>query len=183
MKSKLFVLFIILAIISTVSCGSGPKPSQEPMVERPVNQQTEIRTNQPDTFDPARITQAYYESTRNEVQQFIEGLNRIIRDKNYNAWRAALSPEYFAQISSAQSLREISELPAMKTRNIVLRNAQDYFTHVVVPSRANSRVDDIEFISMNRVNAFTININSRGEEQRLRLYALEKINNTWTIIN
>jgi len=182
MKGKLFVLFLILAIFSSISCGTGSKPPQEPMVERQGQQTGNRQTNQPDAFDPARITQAYYESTRVEVQQFIEGLNQIIRNRNYNAWRAALSPEYFAEISSPQNLRDISDLPAMKTRNIVLRNAQDYFTHVVVPSRANSRVDDIEFISMNRVKAFTVTT-IRGEEQRLLLYDLEKINNTWTIVN
>jgi len=186
MRSKLlllsfsFVLFLVIA----VSCGSKPE-TVAPDPGRQVNAQTPVMVPivPAEAFDPARITQAYYEATREEVRQFIERLNRDIRNKNYNAWRAALSAGYFAEISSPEELRRISELPAMKTRNIVLRNAQDYFEHVVVPSRANSRVDDIEFISMNRVKAFTINTNRAGEEVRLRLYDLEKINNTWTIIN
>jgi len=72
----------------------------------------------------------------------------------------------------------------MKTRNIILRTPEDYFTNVVVPSRANSRVDDIEFIGTNRVKAFTVMQNSRtGEEQRLVLYDLEKVGNSWLIVN
>ncbi|MCL2442524.1 MAG: hypothetical protein FWD13_03565 [Treponema sp.] len=158
-----------------------PEPAAEVVQEivrevipEPVKE--EVKT---ETFDPARISQEYYISTRDEVQQFIERLNQVIRSRNYEAWRAALSPEYFSTISSPENLRHISELPAMRTRNIVLRTPQDYFIHVVVPSRANSRVDDIEFVTMNRVNAFTINPNG----QRLSLYALEKIGNSWTIIN
>jgi len=56
---------------------------------------------------------------------------------------------------------------------------------VVVASRAETgvRVDDIEFISLNRVQAFTVTTNRAGEEVRLRLYDLEKIGNSWTIIN
>jgi len=71
----------------------------------------------------------------------------------------------------------------MRTRNIVLRTAEDYFQYVVVPSRADLRVDDIEFISRDRVKAFTITTSRAGEEQRLRLYDLEKIGNSWRIIN
>jgi len=173
------VLLITIAVYLVISCNSAP----DPMPPIRSSQQNTNQTAQNDVFDPTRVSQAYYESTRVEVQQFIEDLNRIISNRNYNAWRAALSPEYFAEISSPENLKRISDTPGMKTRGIVLRTPQDYFTHVVVPARANLRVDDIEFISLNRVKAFTINTNRSGEEVRLRLYDLEKINNTWTIIN
>ncbi|MCL2764089.1 MAG: hypothetical protein FWD40_02260 [Treponema sp.] len=179
MRNKiLFPVITAAAVLITalaVSCGSSPEQASAPE-EREQTQVVRV-------FDPRRVSQQHYNSTRDEVQQFIERLNQIIRSRNYQAWRACLSPEYFAEISSLENLREISALPAMRTRNIVLRTAEDYFVHVVVPSRANSRVDDIEFVSMNRVKAFTINTNNRGEEQRLRLYDLEKIGDTWTIIN
>jgi len=71
----------------------------------------------------------------------------------------------------------------MKSRRIVLRVPEDYFQYVVVPSRADLRVDDIEFIGSNRVKAFTLTTNKAGEEVRLRLYDLEKVGNSWTIIN
>jgi len=138
---------------------------------------------QGNVFDPATISQQHYDTTREEVRHFIEALNQIIRDRKFNEWKANLSPEYFAEISSAENLRNLSEQPAMKTRRIVLRTAEDYFLNVVVPSRANLRVDDIEFVSMNRVKAFTFTKNSAGEDVSLRLYDLEKIDNSWTIIN
>jgi len=138
---------------------------------------------QSDDFDPTTISQQLYDTTRDEVRRFIEALNQIIRDRKFNEWKANLSPEYFAEISSAENLQNLSEQPAMKTRRIVLRTAEDYFLNVVVPSRANLRVDDIEFISGNRVKAFTFTKNSAGEDISLRLYDLEKIGNTWTIIN
>jgi hypothetical protein len=170
---------ITLGVILAVSCASAPKP-EEIQVEEPAVNTTAVRQ---DDFDPSKVTQEQYSSTMDEVQHFIEELNRVIRSRNYNAWRAALSPDYFAVLSSPENLQEISEQPAMKTRRIVLRSAQDYFTHVVVPSRANSRVDGIEFIGRSRVKAFTINTNRAGEEQRLLLYSLEKIGDSWKIIN
>jgi uncharacterized protein YigE (DUF2233 family) len=59
-----------------------------------------------------------------------------------------------------------------------LSNARDYFIHVVVPSRANSRVDDIEFVDTKRVKAFMVT--SQG--QRLRLYDLEDFGEGWKIV-
>jgi len=175
MKSIYLCLPVFLALILAVSCGSNPKAETPP--ESGAANQTEA------SFDPNMITQEHYDSTKEDVQQFIEQLNQIIRRRDYNGWRSSLSEEYLAGISSSENLRQLSEQPAMKTRHIVLKDAEDYFINVVVPSRANSRVDDIEFIGVNRVKAFTVNTNRAGEEVRLRLYDLEKTGDVWKIIN
>ena len=177
---------MIPIIILAVSCGSAPQQTTAEITPPPQVEPQVGPVRQPQTTQPAEVftvTQQQYNTTMEEVQRFIENLNRIIRNRNYGSWRAALSTEYFNEISSPRNLQQISEQPAMKTRGIVLRTAEDYFIHVVVPSRANSHVDDIEFISQNRVKAFTVNKNSAGEEQRLVLYDLEKSGNSWIIIN
>ncbi|GAB1433718.1 hypothetical protein MASR2M29_23440 [Spirochaetota bacterium] len=53
----------------------------------------------------------------------------------------------------------------------------DYFLNVVYPSRQNDRVDDIEFITPDKIRV--IIITPKGE--RLVLYNLEKINDIWKI--
>jgi len=154
------------------------------------NQQTppEPQTPAPtETFDPTKVSQDHYTSTRDEVQQFIEKLNQIIRTRNYNAWRETLSQEYINLYSSSAKLKEISDEPTMKRANIVLRNLNDYFTRVFVPARNPDRVQidsiDIEFVTTNRVRAFITRTNNAGDETREILYNLEKINNVWKIIN
>ena len=130
-------------------------------------------------FDPSSVTREERETTMTDIQHLIERLNGIIRAKNYNAWVSNLSPNYFALISSPEYLDRISQSNALTSQKIVLKSAQDYFTYVVVPSRTNDRVDDIEFESRTRVKAYTIN--NRGE--RLRLYDLERTGNEWKIVN
>jgi len=174
-KNVLFIMTLLLiSLIAVFSC----KTKQDATMEY-----KEVGSSKNDTFDPTKISQAKYVSTREEVQKFIEQQNKLIKERNFEAWRKSLSDEYFSKISSKENLKRISEQPAMKTRRIVLRTAQDYFDYVVVPSRADLHVDEIEFISENRVKAFTITPNKAGEEQKLRLYDLEKIGNSWTIIN
>jgi len=172
LEKALFILSLSAVIM--LSCNTKQNATQD---------YKDVGSNKNEAFDPSKVTQAQYVTTRDEVQKFIEQQNKVIKDKNFEAWKASLSPEYFAEISSKENLRRISDQPAMKTRRIVLTTAHDYFDHVVVPSRADLRVDEIEFISANRVKAFTLITNKAGEEQRLRLYDLEKIGNSWTIIN
>jgi hypothetical protein len=188
MGSKKSGLLVILAVILTISCRSDPKTIQETIPSQSVNTETSPQPQQSvettaEAFDTRTISQAQHDSTLDEVRRFIGNINDIISKKNYNAWKAALSQDYFKEISSSQFLRQVSDSPAMKTRNIVLRTPEDYFTNVVVPSRANSRVDDIEFIGVNRVKAFSVTKNRIGEEQRLVLYDLEKVGNSWLIVN
>ncbi|MDR3020210.1 MAG: hypothetical protein LBU66_04830 [Treponema sp.] len=175
---KLSFLFVPL-IILVISCGSGPQP-ETPKAEAEISQAEEV-------FDPSAITQEQYVSTREDVRRFIGELNQIIRRRDFNAWRYALSAEYIEENASPENLHRLSEMPALKRQNIVLTSLSDLFTHVVVPSRANvsDRVDnvEIEFVTSNRVKAFTVTINRAGEEVRVRLYDLERINNSWKIIN
>jgi hypothetical protein len=170
-KIPLFIVLVVLCLF--VSCGSSSK-------NKAIDNEEWSYVQSGAAF---KVSKEQYTSTKEDVQHFIEGLNQIIRKRDYNSWKASLSPEYFNKISSPENLEQLSEQPAMKTRRITLKTAEDYFINVVVPSRANSRVDDIEFIGENRVKAFTVITNTAGEEQRLRLYDLEKTGNIWKIID
>jgi len=177
MKAKVLILNTLVTFLAALclfaSCGT-PSKTQNTGKNEQGNAKQEASY---------QASKEEYTSTKEEVRLFIERLNQIIRRKDFNSWKAALSTEYFNKISSPENLQKMSELPAMKTRGITLKSAEDYFMNVVIPSRANSRVDDIEFIGEHRVKAFTIMVNSSGEEQRLRLYDLEKTGNIWKIID
>ena len=183
MKRMSLILSLVLCFV--ISCQDQPDPVQDQGVgtaRTQTNGGSSGTTTTPppvSVFDPSSISQEHRETTMTEIQALIQRLNGIIRAKNYNAWVSYLSPEYFAIISSPEYLENLSQNTVLARQNITLRSAQDYFLHVVVPSRTNDRVDDIEFISQNRVKAYTVN--NRGE--RLRLYDLEKTGPNWKIIN
>ena len=169
---------LLLLSILFSGCGSQAatqtEEAQKTVEEEPPGRPPEAE------FDPGSISQEVFESTKTDVRLYIEKLNGIIRSKNYEAWKANLSEDYFRHISSPNFLKSTSEMPILHRQGIVLERTEDYFTYVVVPSRANARVDDIEFTSQNRVKVFTID--TRNDE-RLRLYELEQTGNTWKIIN
>jgi hypothetical protein len=176
-------LFLLLVPALFVVCTSQPttvaeeEPLPDPVVEEPA----------PTTV---AISQEVYDATLAEVQRFIGNLNRTISSRNFSQWREALTDTYFEHVSSREFLAQASETPALKTAKIVLRSANDDFTNVVVPSRANSKVDEIEFVDNNTVRAYYLETRSVRvenevvtETRRLRLYELVKVDNNWKISN
>jgi hypothetical protein len=190
---KLFCrLFVTaLTVFFAFSCNGGPEPqapvepveTAQPAIEE-IQSAEPVISRQPEppvekTFDPSSITKEEFDTTKLEVQQLIEKLNGIIKTKNYTGWVSYLAEDYFRLISSKEYLDRINKMDRMRKANLVLSSARDYFNNVVVPSRANDRVDDIEFVSHERVKAYTVS--QKGE--RLRLYDLEKTDEGWKIIN
>ena len=193
--------FLVLALIS--ACGSTPQtpvPAEPASTQAPtpVEQAAPViaapeRPPEIQPFNPGAISEAQYEAAKLEVQAFIADLNRIIRARNYEAWVDHLAASYHTLINSRDFLEERTEElyrrdvivaqnmgrdPRMVERRI-LRTGRDFFLHIVVPSRSNDRVDDIDFVSENRVKAFTID--TRGN--RLILYDLEIIDGRWKIVS
>jgi len=172
---------------------AAPAQTTPPPPPPPPPQVVESTPPQEAVFDPASITEEKYTSTMADLQALIGSLNTIIRARNYNAWTGYLAESYFKEINSPAFLEERTEelyrrdqVVASNTgrdprqvRKRLLRNSRDYFDHVVVPSRSNDRLDDIAFVSENRVKAYTVD--SRGN--RLILYDLEIVDDKWKIIH
>jgi hypothetical protein len=179
-------LFITFLLLVTLSCTSKPVPQpgmtvqepEPPKQEAPVQAVVVEETN----FDPASITKEEFTSTKEEIQELIEEINRVIRAKDYNKWLGYLAEDFIRIINSQDYLTKLSETSGgLKSRHIVLKTPRDYFTYVVVPSRENIRVDprldDIEFLSHDRVKAVTIN----ARKERLRLFEFVRIGGNWKI--
>jgi hypothetical protein len=122
------------------------------------------------------------ETTMEEMRLLITEIDRVIRAKDFEGWISYLAEDFIGIINSPSYLAQLSESSwQLKNQNIVLKTPRDYFTYVVVASRENIRVDasldDIEFLSHNRVKAYTVNT----RRQRLRLFEFVKAGNTWKI--
>lgn len=197
MSMKKAPSILIIAVFMVLSCqtrsapplqnepaqAAAPVPAARPIAPPPSTQHPAAASNFFDMndadFDPANIPEAVFNTTKLEVQQFIVNLNDIIRARDFQTWTTHLGRAYLNMIKTRGFLSRMSSSARLKSQQIILDSVEDYFTYVVVPSRANDRVDDIEFISPRRVKVYTIN--EKG--QRLRLYDLERIGDMWKIVN
>jgi len=161
-------------------------------VETPVEMPVETPVSH--VFDPNNVSEEVFRVAKTEITVTIFELNWIIKARDYKAWVNHLAEPYFLEISSKGFLEEKTEelyrrdqIVAQNTgrdpnmvEKRILRTPVDYFNFVVVPSRANDRLDDISFLTETRVRAYTVD-ERRG--QRLVLYDLAHINNKWLIVN
>jgi hypothetical protein len=181
---------LIIPIVILLSCKTVPETAETPAPQEktvpPEETLFPAEESEPaeEVFDPESISQELFDTTKTDVQRFIEELNDIIRVKDYNAWVSHLGETYISEKSSPEFLDKTSAVlmeSKIQSRRRRLTSLQDYFLYVVAAahqSRPNDRVDDIEFISPSRVKAFTIT-----DKGRLRLYDLENAGNGWKIVN
>jgi hypothetical protein len=145
---------------------------KDPVVEKPPVEKP------PEEKPPAEfvVTEDLYRKTFGEIEQLINTLNEIVKEKNFKGWVNYLSSEYALRSGSAEFLAESSQSVVLKKSGITLRSLQDYFLYVVVPSRSQAKLDDISFVDETHVKAITI-INGKP----VILYWLVKAEGQWKI--
>ena len=186
---------LFLLPVFFIACGTQPKTANvevkaaaEKQEDNEQAEKTEDIVVSTDTQSSGSISQEAYDHVFNEVKAFVENLNMVIQNKNYNRWREALSEERLREISSPMFLATASNTTSMRRRGIVLKTLNDYFLYVVVPSRANSQVDKIEIMDNKRVKVIYMHTRKvEGSEDKtetvpLLVYELIKDGNTWKII-
>lgn len=174
---------MIGAIAFCVSCAGQPG-AREPEeaaaqgAESTVPPQTV--EEQPPRVEPEAqefvVTEEVYIKTFDEIRDFIQNLNQIIRSEDYETWLTYLSDDYIQITSDPVYLKDQSEKPLLKQSNIELRDLKDYFYHVVVPSRSQAQLDEIEFLDEDHVKAISI-----LRSTRVVLYLLVRAGGRWKI--
>jgi hypothetical protein len=175
-----FGVFVVTWVVFLVACGT-PAEAVKPVPVEPVPKiepepkpvEAVIQAEDPSV----KITREEYDRTFAEVEGVINELNAIIKAKDMRKWEDHLTPKFRGSIMSRQNLAELNETPLLKRNNITITTLKDYFDYVVAPSRANVRLDDLEFTDQNRVRAFM----KMNNEENVLIYQLEKVNDTWRI--
>lgn len=186
MLRTIFLSFLIIIIMFQTSCKSTDSipPSSEkstPAVIDNTLETTEEETEPPaaaentaeDTFT---LDEETYVKTKQDISLFIETLNRLIENRDYETWLNYLSQDYFDYYSDPDVLKEQSASPLLKKYKIVLRSLKDYFNFVVVGSRKNVRLDEIKPIDPDHIKAYMY-IN----DTPVIIYELVKIDGQWKI--
>ena len=73
-------------------------------------------------------------------------------------------------------LENLSDNPVLKDYGIRLKQLRDYFNYVVVPSRSNVVIDEIQFITEDKIKAFTFTNN-----EKFVVYLLIRHEDGWVI--
>ena len=140
------LLMLLSAALVLASCATAPQT-----VETPPNTVTEPAPQPPGQEFVA--SEELYKKTFDEVQAVIAELTRIIAEGDYSQWLTYLTDDYVRTTGSAAFLDEASQAGVLKKNGIVLTSLQDYFDNVVVRSRLQAKLEDINFVDANHVKA------------------------------
>lgn len=113
-----------------------------------------------------------FEADKKEVLAIIDDLTRIMKDRDYNSWVKYLSPASKKYWSNPQNLATVSN--RLPVKGLKISSLKDYFTYVFVPARANSKVEEIRYVSSTVVKA----VEPHAEED-LIYYMFEKTGGKW----
>lgn len=152
-----FLLLLFLsALIVLAGCASTPEPEAAP-VEEPAPAPEPVVPEPEPAEEEFVVTQEIYERTFVDVEAFIEELSTIIKNEDFEAWRGYLTDEYVEYYSDPAVLKAISDELKKKYRyELRLRTLQDYFLYIVVGSRQEADLEEIEFIDENHLLAYSI---------------------------
>jgi len=181
------MLPILMLVTLSYSCTTGatnpvssPEPagikatgSPAPAVSPAVTSAPPNVTASPEGFT---VSVEVYRETFDAIKQIIEALNLLIQSRDYKAWLENLSPAYREYFSRPEVLASQNDSKILQSKGIVLKSLEDYFLNVVVPSRANLRLDDISFLNENELDAI-MQVGNR----RVTVYSLIKISGKWKI--
>jgi hypothetical protein len=117
------------------------------------------------------------QTTLAAIRVLVDKLNGIIAKKAFVEWKSYLDQDYVRTYSDPGRLKDYSaNSPFLKQYNIKLKTLEDFFRFVVVPSRADTVVDDISFVDENRVNVWTV-----VDNEKVLLYLLKLYDKEWKI--
>jgi hypothetical protein len=174
MIGNMKLIAVLTAALLAGSCAGGPPASDSPPAPPPPEGPPDSAAGEsPTGFE---VSEEVYSRTFEEIGEFIDNLNGIIRSAEYESWLGHLSEQYIRTTSDPAYLREQSEKPLLKQADIQLHDLRDYFIYVVVPSRTQATLDEIEFLDENHVKAIAL---LRGT--RVILYLLERDQGQWKI--
>ncbi len=149
-------MIALLAVIIASGCAGAPDPAPEPQVEEPepVPEAVAPVPEEPEEFV---VTEEIYKQTFEDIEAFILNLNSIIKAEDFDTWDSFLTDEYRAYYSDPAVLKGISDELKKKFRyELRMRTLKDYFIYIVVGSRQEAALDEIEFIDETHILAYSI---------------------------
>ena len=154
-----------------VGLPKSPEPIPE-VVPEPVISKEDQEYSRSVTDLGIEVSKETFNEDKSEILEIIEKLSGIMKHKDYAAWLNYLTPESKTFWSNQQNLAIVSQ--RLPIKNYRLKNLQDYFEKVFIPSRIGRVVDEIRYVSTIKVKAVQYT-----EEQDIIYYYFEKIDGRW----
>ncbi len=184
MKKILTILLISLPLISFLSCGTTKeagkmagsityKQDDKPGKKNEVVNEEYLRSTKALTVESVTVEE--FENDKAEILKIINELKVIMDNGDKTKWLTYIDPDSINYYSNHTNLRKVRE--KLPNKQIQLHGIGDYFKYVFIPSRKNSNIDEIRYISKSNIRAVQI----REDKSELVYYNFVKKDNKWYV--
>ncbi|MCR5045486.1 MAG: hypothetical protein K6A42_02785 [Treponema sp.] len=181
-KIALTVIFAAVTALSFVACQSTKQ-------EAPVATETAAPTEDDleyqrsiNKIEGETVSKETFNADKAAILKKISELNVIMSKKDYNSWLKYISADSKKYWSDSYTLAKASEKLPKELKGIKLRNLNDYFTYVFIPSRKGRQIDEIRYNSAESVKA--VQVTKSEEENKTKItvyYNFVKENDDWKV--
>ena len=184
MKKILTILLISLPLISFLSCGTTKeagkmagsityKEDDKSGKKNEVVNEEYLRSTKALTEESVTVEE--FENDKAEILKIINELKVIMDNGDKTKWLTYIDPDSINYYSNHTNLRKVRE--KLPNKQIQLHGIGDYFKYVFIPSRKNSNIDEIRYISKSNIRAVQI----REDKSELVYYNFVKKDNKWYV--
>lgn len=184
MKKILTILLISLPLVSFLSCGTTKeagkmagsityKEDDKPGKKNEVVNEEYLRSTKALTEESVTVEE--FENDKAEILKIINELKVIMDNGDKTKWLTYIDPDSINYYSNHTNLRKVRE--KLPNKQIQLHGIGDYFKYVFIPSRKNSNIDEIRYISKSNIRAVQI----REDKSELVYYNFVKKDNKWYV--
>lgn len=122
------------------------------------------------------ITYDEFYQDKAEILEIIEKLSWVMTNFEFENWKTYIAPESLEYYSNPVNLRKAQK--KLPDKMIQLKGLRDYFKHVFIPSRKQSQVEEIRYISKKYIKAVEV----RAEDNTtIVYYYFVKQNGKWLV--
>jgi len=178
MKKIITIATVALSLFAFMSCGTTQTVEKQETKEEvkapaePVNEEY-IRSTQNMTDETVTVEE--FENDKAEILKIIDELRLIMNTGDKTKWLTYIDPDSVTYYSNTNNLRKVRE--KLPNKQIQLHGIGDYFKYVFIPSRKNSQIDEIRYISKNNIKAVQV----KEDKSELVYYYFIKKDNKWYV--
>ena len=147
-----------------------PEPVEEPQQPEPDEYSRAISALSAEDS----VSEDTFTEDKKEIMHIIDELSDIMKNKDFSKWVKYLTPASRNYWSNPANLREVSKKLPLK--GFTLKNLEDYFKYVFIPSRQGRRIDEIRYLSSSYVKAVQVKNNTD-----IIFYYFNKIDGKWLL--
>ncbi len=155
-RTIITTIAIFTTLFGLISCGSVPKQKEtaEPKTESKIEKQHSDEEYKRSIGQIAEVSKEEFIQDKTEIINTIKELQKIMDKQDYQAWLPYISRTSIQYYSSPVNIRKANKRLPDKT--IILRGLEDYFKYIFIPSRKQSKVDEIRYINKSEVKAVQV---------------------------